>query len=94
MSCGVRSIFLEIPCLFILSSLTGDNNPLFNTIAKTLGHPEWTSDERFRTNSSRVAYIDDLVAIMTKELCRKTTSHWVKVLGEAGPYTYIINTCC
>jgi crotonobetainyl-CoA:carnitine CoA-transferase CaiB-like acyl-CoA transferase len=63
------------------------NNSLFKTTSEALGHPEWAQEERFRTNSSRVANIGELVDAMTRELRRQPTAHWVQVLGNAGKNT-------
>ncbi len=64
--------------------IAAGNDSLFRRLAEVLGHSEWVTDERFKTNPDRVKnreainqYIDDVIATNTR-------SHWTRALEQAG----------
>ena len=53
------------------------NDRLFATLAKTLDHPEWASDPRFRTNADRHAHKAILLAEIEQTLQTRPQSEWL-----------------
>jgi len=60
------------------------NDRLWAKFAAELGHPEWASDPRYRTNKDRFANKDALVAIVTEIMQRRPKEEWVARLQKAG----------
>jgi len=60
------------------------NDKQFAAIADRLGIPEILSDNRFTTNSDRVANRDALCAILGQVLVTRGADHWHEVLTAAG----------
>ncbi len=59
------------------------NDREFVRLAKALGHPEWSSDERFATNGARVANRPLLKQLVTESLRGKGMIEWVEELNKA-----------
>jgi formyl-CoA transferase len=49
-------------------------------VAKVLGHPEWATDERYRTLSARHTNREKVVSMMSEQLLTKDCEEWVKEL--------------
>jgi CoA:oxalate CoA-transferase len=64
--------------------IAAGNDGLFAALAKALGHPEWASDPRFKTNPDRTAHHADLTAAMEAVLRTNITAHWLSVLEQAS----------
>jgi crotonobetainyl-CoA:carnitine CoA-transferase CaiB-like acyl-CoA transferase len=60
------------------------NDRLFVLVCDVLELPELVTDERFRTNPDRVRNREELVALLSERLRRRTTAEWQEVLGAAG----------
>lgn len=60
------------------------NNALFAKFSTLLGHPEWTSDERFASNPARVKHRDALDALIGQKMAEHNTQEWVARLEQAG----------
>lgn len=60
------------------------NDRQFASLARALGHPEWTGDARFYTNPDRVKNRRALESEMNRALSSATTAEWVQVLETAG----------
>ncbi|KAI4166347.1 MAG: hypothetical protein LQ342_000237 [Letrouitia transgressa] len=70
--------------------LGGGNDRLFGILCDRLDKPEWKSDERFATNSTRVENRVALEALIEAETRTKTTKEWLDVLNESGmPYAAV-----
>ncbi|KAL8955880.1 MAG: hypothetical protein Q9193_006419 [Seirophora villosa] len=70
--------------------LGGGNDRLFGILCDKLGKPEWKTDERFNTNSVRVANRVTLEAVIEAETRSKTTEEWLRLLDESGmPYAAV-----
>ena len=59
------------------------NDREFVRLAKALGHPEWSTDERFAVNGARVANRPLLKQLVTDALRGKTMNEWVELLNKA-----------
>ncbi len=68
------------------------NDRLFATLARTLGHGEWASDPRFRTNADRVAHRAVLLAEIEAVLETRSQAEWLEALERAGIPCAPINT--
>jgi len=60
------------------------NDRQFGKLAAILGHPEWTSDERFSTNAARVASRSALVPMIADIVATKPAGDWLPLLEQAG----------
>jgi crotonobetainyl-CoA:carnitine CoA-transferase CaiB-like acyl-CoA transferase len=68
------------------------NDRLFATLAKTLDHPEWASDPRFRTNADRFTHKKVLLAEIEDVLKTRPQLDWLDRLEQAGVPCAPINT--
>jgi succinate--hydroxymethylglutarate CoA-transferase len=70
--------------------LGGGNDRLYGVLCNKLGKPEWTVDERFRTNALRVQNRDLLEELIEAETRKKTTQELLDLLEGSGMrmYTY------
>ena len=67
------------------------NEALWRRLCESLGLEELAEDERFVTNSGRVAHRDDLGEILEGVFKREDAATWVERLGEAGVPAGLIN---
>lgn len=68
----------------------GANDRLFGILAKGLGKPEWATDPRFSTNSSRVENRDVLERWIEDTTRTKTTQEWLEIFDGSGlPYAKV-----
>jgi len=63
--------------------IAAGNDALFAKLCETIGAPEWTEDERFRTNELRNQNADALKDLIERALANRTTSEWLEVLQQA-----------
>jgi len=68
------------------------NDRQFAKLATIVGHPEWVSDERFRTNAARVAARTELVPMIADIIATKPAAAWLNQLEAAGIPAGPINT--
>lgn len=70
--------------------LGGGNDRLFGVLCQRIGKPEWTSQDRFKTNGDRVKNREVLEAMITEVTMTKTTAEWLDILEGSGmPYAAI-----
>ncbi len=60
------------------------NQRMFEKLAGTLEHPEWTSDARFVSDATRVAHRDALASAIEDETRTATCAAWLSRLEAAG----------
>jgi formyl-CoA transferase len=60
------------------------NDRQFARVAEMCGHPDWTSDERFATNSARVANREAIVAAVADCIRSRPAAEWLQKLEQAG----------
>ena len=60
------------------------NDGQFARFCESAGHPEFASDERFRTNPARVQHRDVLVSFIAQWTVQRDTAQWVGLLESAG----------
>lgn len=66
------------------------NDRQFASLAQLLGKPEWASDERFATNSARVAHRGELTALITACTTQWAATDLVAACKEAKVPTNIV----
>jgi crotonobetainyl-CoA:carnitine CoA-transferase CaiB-like acyl-CoA transferase len=59
------------------------NDRQFARLAEICGHPEWASDERFATNSARVAHRAEIVQLVAEAIRDKPAAEWLERLEGA-----------
>jgi len=59
------------------------NDKLFRQLCQGLGHPEWGTDPRFKTNTDRVINREELIRLMEEALQTDTIAGWERRLMEA-----------
>src|SRR3954471_14189200 len=65
-------------------ALAVGNDRLFGRLCDAIGRPELASDERFATNSARVANLDALGDALEAVFRTRPADHWVEVLRAAN----------
>ena len=60
------------------------NDRQFGRLAKICGHAEWAEDERFVTNSARVAHRGEIVALIAECIRERPAAEWLSQLEAAG----------
>ena len=68
------------------------NDGQFARLAGVLGHPEWASDERFRTNAQRVRNIGELSALLRAGFGARARADVIAALDAAGVPSGAINS--
>jgi len=63
--------------------IAAGNDELFARLCEALGAPEWTDDERFRSNDRRNENADALQALIEGALEKRTTAEWLELLQRA-----------
>ncbi|MBY7144505.1 CoA transferase [Virgibacillus sp. NKC19-3] len=69
------------------------NDNQFSTFCEVLGRPEWSKDEKFRTNANRVENRDELSEKIKTIMVTKNAEEWFDLLSEksvpSGPVNNI-----
>jgi len=65
--------------LFICSS-----DPLWISFCKIINRPDWSSDERFKSNQDRVKNGDVLYPMLNELFLTRTTAEWNSLIENAG----------
>jgi crotonobetainyl-CoA:carnitine CoA-transferase CaiB-like acyl-CoA transferase len=65
-------------------AVAAGNDRLFARLCEAIGLPELPSDERFATNSARVAHIAELGEALAAVFRTEPADHWVEVLRAAS----------
>ena len=60
------------------------NDAQFRRFCRALGREEWIADPRFATNSARVAYREELIAMLEPIFIGHTREHWTEFFGTRG----------
>jgi formyl-CoA transferase len=60
------------------------NDRQFVRFAEMCGHPEWPSDERFKSNGARVAHREEMVRLVSECIRSKPAADWLAQLEAAG----------
>jgi formyl-CoA transferase len=68
------------------------NDGQFARFCEAAGQPQWTTDERFRTNTLRVKNRGALIALMLPVTRTRTTAQWITLLEDKAVPCGPINT--
>jgi crotonobetainyl-CoA:carnitine CoA-transferase CaiB-like acyl-CoA transferase len=60
------------------------NEGQFARLARLCGHPQWADDERFATNSARVANREEIVPLIADCIATKPAAQWLDALEHEG----------
>ena len=60
------------------------NDRQFARLAEMCGRPEWAADERFATNSARVANRGEIVRLIAECIRTRPAADWLELLEKAG----------
>ena len=60
------------------------NDRLFAKFCAVLGHPEWGTDPRFRTNRDRIAHREIIVPLLSEAMRTRSSAEWEAALEAAG----------
>ena len=80
------------PCADGFVALAVGNDGQFAKLAEILGHAEWSRDERFATNPSRVRNHAVLDPLLRAEFARRNRAEFTAALEAAGVPCAPINT--
>ena len=58
------------------------NNGQFARFCEAAGHPEWSADERFATNTLRVTHHEVLIPAMQEATRTRSTAEWMALLED------------
>ncbi len=61
------------------------NDKQFETFCRVVGKPEWSSDDRFSTNSARVQNRDLLIGLLKPVFLENTVDGWISLIGGQFP---------
>ncbi len=61
------------------------NDRQFESFCKVIGSPEFSSDERFSTNSARVQNREVLIPLLKPIFLTKTVGDWLALIGDQFP---------
>ena len=64
--------------------IAAPNDKLFELLKAVLGHPDWTEEERFKTNPDRFKNKPELNRLMTAITIEQPRAYWRKKLDQAG----------
>ena len=73
-------------------NIGGANQANWERIADVLGRPEWRADERFATNTARMANLHALTDAMSAVLVTRTKADWIAAFDAAGVPVGPVNT--
>jgi len=76
--------YQDVPTADGYMILTVGNDGQFARFCAAAQHPEWATDERFRTNTARVEHREELLDLIGAATVRRSTSEWIEVLDKAA----------
>ncbi|OWT66344.1 CaiB/BaiF CoA transferase family protein [Candidimonas nitroreducens] len=79
-NCAPYEVFACADGYFILAI---GNDGQFGRFCTVLGHPEWSSDERYATNSARLSNMQSLRPLITGILAVESRRHWADMFDAA-----------
>lgn len=65
-------------------ALACGNDRQFTRLARTLDRPQWSADERFATNTARLAHREALITELEAAFAAESPDVWVERLNRAG----------
>ncbi|MCK5598561.1 CoA transferase [bacterium] len=68
------------------------NDRQFGKLSALLGHPEWASDEKYRTNDVRVSNREQIIKMISERIAEKSGDEWIKLFRKEHIPCAPINT--
>jgi crotonobetainyl-CoA:carnitine CoA-transferase CaiB-like acyl-CoA transferase len=65
-------------------NIGGANQANWERITEVLGHPEWSTDPRFVSNTARMENLETLTSLMGEVLVRRSKADWIEAFDAAG----------
>ncbi len=65
-------------------NLACGNDATWQAFCRAIGHEEWPTDPRFRTNAERVRHRQELNALLVPLFLQRTTQEWIDLLRPHG----------
>lgn len=84
--------YREFDCSDGRIALPVGNDSQFKNLARALGNPGWSDDERFKTTAARVNHREQVDSMLQSVFSTDTTASWLIALQEAGVACSQINT--
>ena len=60
------------------------NDRQFAALCGAVGHPEWSTDDRFTTNALRVENREAIIGLLSTVTAKRTTKEWIAICEGAG----------
>lgn len=60
------------------------NDGQWRKFCEAVGRPEWTTDERYATNTARVQHRTEVVALLSELLCTRDKVEWMALCDQIG----------
>lgn len=60
------------------------NDGQWRKFCEAVGRPEWTTDERYATNTARVQHRTEVVALLSELLCTRDKAEWMALCDQIG----------
>ena len=76
--------YQAIRCADGYITLAAANDRLFARLSELLGHPEWTNDSRFATDTARVANRGELAAVIEEVTLGAPRARWIERFEANG----------
>lgn len=73
-------------------TLTVINDAAFARLSEVVGRPEWPSEDRFRSNASRIRHRPELLAMLANIFLTHTAQAWLTALDSADIPAGPVNT--
>lgn len=64
--------------------ITVGNDRQFASLCTVLGQPQLAREERYKTNSTRVAHRDELIPRLNALIAKNDTAYWLRTLADAN----------
>ena len=73
-------------------ALAVGNDNQFAKLAELVGHPEWSQDERYKTNPNRVRHREEVDEMVREALSAKKAVDWIALFESEGIPCSVINS--
>ncbi|MHB8567888.1 MAG: CaiB/BaiF CoA transferase family protein [Nitrososphaerales archaeon] len=60
------------------------NDKLWTDFCREIGHEEWSSDPRFKTNPDRMNHKPELISLLDELFAKESAKHWLEAARKAG----------
>ncbi|MBH73659.1 MAG: CoA transferase [Rhodospirillaceae bacterium] len=68
------------------------NDTQFANLARLVGHPEWSDDERYQTNPNRVCNRLEVDTMVSEALSSRSAGEWIALFEDEGIPCSVVNS--